>query len=780
MGTSYSLQNWQLSQEIVTGILTGNQTAQSTKLAEKSVVDLLVQQGMSPDLAQKAALQVINQWMEIIARGASPNEAIHILQNQLTFQPPQNVSSGDQLGQSLANGSEIKEALSQILGKSFNLNDPAVAAFLIKLEQAMAKGVSFASAVEQAVQSLNQAQQLTQNSQSGQPGSEVLQALSGSSPTDILTTMASGLSQEQMQALQNALQTALSNGGTNQQINQAVTNSQQQVQTTTALANSPLSPADQLSAALSSGNVSQSTANLTQDLLHNLANQMAQGSSPADALQTATQQSLEQTNLIQQQSVPLSDADRLALALASGQQPNSNTSNTFVDSLAQGQTTQQASNNAANAEQSTSILQANGQSSSATSTSLVESLATGNLSSQNNMDNQTLAVLSNQLAQGTTPSSTTVDQINNTMQQVVAGSSSPTGDPALTILANGQNANTLSDSTVQTLSQPAETTVQSTQSTQEQVLSANQGNPTPETSTTTSSTGSASSTTTDTSDSQPVVTTVVAQVEVLNNQPVFQPVTTEPPPQPISPITPPPPISPVEPVIDPIIVIESEPPPPHINQAAQLGKALVSINETDSPLQVTGVLSISDMDSPATFQSQTDFQGKYGLFSIDSVGNWKYFTDTSPDYFLENSTYTDTFSVMSSDGTTSSVTIKITGSNDAANISSPTIELTETDSLLSCSGTLTITDADSATTFQSQSDTAGRYGTFSLASDGKWSYDTTAAWNSFAAGTTYTDTFSVASSDGTTSKVTINIAGSNDAASLSAPSVDLTETDNLL
>src|SRR5205085_4422213 len=46
----------------------------------------------------------------------------------------------------------------------------------------------------------------------------------------------------------------------------------------------------------------------------------------------------------------------------------------------------------------------------------------------------------------------------------------------------------------------------------------------------------------------------------------------------------------------------------------------------------------------------------------------------------------------------------------------------------------------------------------------------------FAAGTTYTDTFSVASADGTLTSVTINIAGTNDAAVLSADTRNLTET----
>src|SRR5205807_5519129 len=50
------------------------------------------------------------------------------------------------------------------------------------------------------------------------------------------------------------------------------------------------------------------------------------------------------------------------------------------------------------------------------------------------------------------------------------------------------------------------------------------------------------------------------------------------------------------------------------------------------------------------------------------------------------------------------------------------------------------------------------------------------AHNEFAAGSTYSDTFSVASADGTLTAVTINILGTNDAAVLSAATKNLTET----
>ncbi|UUZ49630.1 VCBS domain-containing protein [Massilia sp. B-10] len=61
--------------------------------------------------------------------------------------------------------------------------------------------------------------------------------------------------------------------------------------------------------------------------------------------------------------------------------------------------------------------------------------------------------------------------------------------------------------------------------------------------------------------------------------------------------------------------------------------------------------------------------------------------------------YSDVFTVTSADGTTSTITVNIIGTNDAAVISTTTANLTETNSVLAASGILTISDVDSAATF---------------------------------------------------------------------------------
>ncbi|UUZ49623.1 VCBS domain-containing protein [Massilia sp. B-10] len=47
-------------------------------------------------------------------------------------------------------------------------------------------------------------------------------------------------------------------------------------------------------------------------------------------------------------------------------------------------------------------------------------------------------------------------------------------------------------------------------------------------------------------------------------------------------------------------------------------------------------------------------------------------------------------------------------------------------------------------------------------------------------GTTYSDTFTVISVDGTSSTITLNIAGTNDAAVISSATVNLVETNAVL
>ncbi|UVM34409.1 VCBS domain-containing protein [Pseudomonas sp. B21-019] len=214
------------------------------------------------------------------------------------------------------------------------------------------------------------------------------------------------------------------------------------------------------------------------------------------------------------------------------------------------------------------------------------------------------------------------------------------------------------------------------------------------------------------------------------------------------------------------------------NDAAVLSSANVTLTETNAPLTTGGSLTVSDIDSPESFHTQTNTAGSYGQFSIATDGAWTYVANSAHNEFAAGTTYTDTFAVSSADGTLTSVTVHILGTNDAAVLSAGTANLTETNAAvdISTAGTLTISDVDSAATFVAQTNTAGSYGQFSIGTGGAWTYVANSAHNEFAAGTTYTDTFAVSSADGTLTSVTVHILGTNDAAVLSAGTANLTET----
>ncbi|UUZ51973.1 VCBS domain-containing protein [Massilia sp. B-10] len=84
---------------------------------------------------------------------------------------------------------------------------------------------------------------------------------------------------------------------------------------------------------------------------------------------------------------------------------------------------------------------------------------------------------------------------------------------------------------------------------------------------------------------------------------------------------------------------------------------------------------------------------------MDADGAWNYTASSAHPEFVAGTNYSDVFTVTSADGTTSTITVNILGTNDAAVISTATVNLTETDAVLTASGTLTITDADSAASF---------------------------------------------------------------------------------
>ncbi|WP_199173017.1 VCBS domain-containing protein, partial [Limnohabitans sp. JirII-31] len=226
------------------------------------------------------------------------------------------------------------------------------------------------------------------------------------------------------------------------------------------------------------------------------------------------------------------------------------------------------------------------------------------------------------------------------------------------------------------------------------------------------------------------------------------------------------------------------------NDAAVITEtSTASLTETNAAasLSTTGSLSATDVDSSAAFVAQTGVAGNngYGQFSIGTDGAWTYTANSAHNEFVGGQTYTDSFTVATADGTSQVITVTMTGTNDAAVITgTSTAGLTETNSAasLSTTGSLSASDVDSSAAFVAQSNVAGNngYGQFSIGTDGAWTYTANSAHNEFVGGQTYTDSFTVATADGTSQVITVSMTGSNDAAVITGTSTaSLTETNSV-
>src|SRR5207248_2876562 len=160
------------------------------------------------------------------------------------------------------------------------------------------------------------------------------------------------------------------------------------------------------------------------------------------------------------------------------------------------------------------------------------------------------------------------------------------------------------------------------------------------------------------------------------------------------------------------------------NDAAVLSADVRNLTETNlaADISTSGTLTISDVDSPATFSAEERPVGNYGTFAINAAGAWTYTASSAHNEFAAGTTYTDTFSVAAVDGTTASVILTCAGPIDAAVLSADVRNLTETNLAadISTSGTLTISDVDSPATFVAQAGTLGTYGPFASKSAGAW------------------------------------------------------------
>jgi large repetitive protein len=209
-----------------------------------------------------------------------------------------------------------------------------------------------------------------------------------------------------------------------------------------------------------------------------------------------------------------------------------------------------------------------------------------------------------------------------------------------------------------------------------------------------------------------------------------------------------------------------------VNDAAVIGGTSTgSVTEDLAPYTTTGTLTVSDVDTGQSLFTAGTVPGVHGSLVIDTAGAWTYTLNNSDPVvqaLAAGSTLTDTVTVSSVDGTTSDVTITVTGVNDTAVIGgTSTGSVTEDLAPYTTTGTLIVADVDTGQSLFTAGTLSGAHGSLVIDAAGFWTYtlnNSDPAVQALAAGSTLTDSITVSSVDGTTRDVTITVTGVNDAA----------------
>ena len=100
------------------------------------------------------------------------------------------------------------------------------------------------------------------------------------------------------------------------------------------------------------------------------------------------------------------------------------------------------------------------------------------------------------------------------------------------------------------------------------------------------------------------------------------------------------------------------------NDAAILSADSVIVVQGAAPASASGDLTIDDVDGPELFVAQTGSAGTYGSLSINAAGQWSYLAGSAYPGLAPGQSLTDTFVVRAADGTPTTVSVTISGSDD--------------------------------------------------------------------------------------------------------------------
>ncbi|MFA0223686.1 VCBS domain-containing protein, partial [Vibrio splendidus] len=213
------------------------------------------------------------------------------------------------------------------------------------------------------------------------------------------------------------------------------------------------------------------------------------------------------------------------------------------------------------------------------------------------------------------------------------------------------------------------------------------------------------------------------------------------------------------------------------NDAATVSTATVSLDETDSAITTSGTLTSIDVDNPDNTFTPDSISGTNGDLTIYANGHWVFTANSAFNQLNVGDKVEETFTVLSIDGTPSTIKVTINGTNDAATVSTATVSVDETDSAITTSGTLTSIDVDNPDNTFTPDSISGTNGDLTIDANGHWVFTANSAFNQLNVGDKVEETFTVSSVDGTTSTIKVMINGTNDAATISSATVSVDETD---
>jgi VCBS repeat-containing protein len=232
--------------------------------------------------------------------------------------------------------------------------------------------------------------------------------------------------------------------------------------------------------------------------------------------------------------------------------------------------------------------------------------------------------------------------------------------------------------------------------------------------------------------------------------------------------------------------------PENVNHAPVLSGASAGTVQEDGTLVSTGLLVATDVDAGATqaWNVVGPTNSAFGTFSVDPAGQWTYQLDNAAAQSLAEGPHPEHYTVRVTDDhgafAEQVVNISLVGVNDAPVLSGVSDGTVQEDGTLISTGQLVATDVDVGATqaWDVVGATASAFGTFSVDQAGQWTYllNNTAA-QSLAEGS-HPEQYTVRVTDDhgafAEQVVNINLAGVNDAPTLSGASSGTVQEDGTL